>query len=72
MDKKRYSINYGKRGKDYFPGNGVVGFSDDGMSFTLKLGMKPDHEYEFIVSGNGFKSVEGYPLKPFEVRFKTR
>ena len=72
MNKKGYSINNGSRGKDYSPITGVVGFSDDGSSFTLKIEMKPDHEYEFVITSVSFKSVEGYPLKRYEVKFKTK
>ncbi|HEV8271100.1 MAG TPA: DUF2268 domain-containing putative Zn-dependent protease [Chitinophagaceae bacterium] len=72
MDKKGYSINDGKRGKDYSPISGVVGFSDDGTSFTLKIDMKPNHEYEFIITDKSFRSKDGYSLKPYEVKFKTK
>ena len=72
MDKKGYSINDGKRGKEYSPISGLVGFSEDGTSFTLKLDMKPDHEYEFIIGERNFKSQNGYSLKTYEVKFKTR
>lgn len=72
MNKKGYSINNGSRGKDYSPITGVVGFSDDGTSFTLKIEMRPDHEYEFVITSPGFKSAEGYPLKRYEVKFKTK
>jgi hypothetical protein len=69
---KGYSISYGERGKDYSPIAGIVGYSDDGTSFTLNLDMKSNHEYEFIITDRSFKSAEGYPLRPFEVKFKTR
>jgi len=72
MNKKGYSINNGSRGKDYSPITGVVGFSDDGTSFTLKIEMKPGHEYEFLITNLSFKSSEGYPLKRYEVKFKTK
>ena len=72
MYKKTYSINDGRKGKEYSPIVGVVGFSEDGISFTLKIELKPDHEYEFIITDLGFNSSEGYPLKPYEVKFKTR
>jgi hypothetical protein len=72
MTKKGYSISYGERGKDYSPIAGVAGFSDDGTSFTLKVEMKPNHEYEFIITDKSFKSAEGYPLRPYEVKFKTK
>ena len=72
MDKKGYSINDGKKGKDFSPVTGVVGFSDDGTSFTIKTDMKPAHEYEFIITDRSFKSKDGYPLRPFTVKFKTK
>ena len=72
MDKKGYSINDGKRGSDYSPIVGVIGFSDDGTSFTLKIDMKPGHEYEFIITDKSFRSKDGYSLKPYEVKFKTK
>ena len=72
MNKKGYSISFGERGKDYSPIAGAVGFSDDGTSFTLNLDMKRNHEYEFVISDRSFKSIEGYPLKPYEVKFKTK
>ncbi|MBD0332652.1 MAG: hypothetical protein ICV66_08350 [Chitinophagaceae bacterium] len=72
MNKKGYSISFGERGKDYSPIVGVVGFSDDRTSFTLSLDMKPNHEYEFIITDRSFKSAEGYPLRPYEVKFKTK
>jgi hypothetical protein len=72
MDKSGYSINNSERGKEFSPITGVVGFSDDGISFTLKIEMKPNHEYEFIITDKSFRSEEGYPLRPYKVKFKTR
>jgi hypothetical protein len=72
MDKKGYSINDGKRGRDYSPIVGVIGFSDDGTSFTLKIDLKPGHEYEFIITDKSFRSKDGYSLKPYAVKFKTK
>lgn len=72
MQKKKYSFNYGPRGKDYSPIAGLAGESDDGKSLTLKLNLQPNHEYEFIITDMSFKSKEGFPLKPLEVRFKTK
>ena len=72
MNKKSISINYGKRGKSYSPIAGIGGFSEDGTSFTIKVALQPDHEYEFRITDLSFKSAEGYPLKPLDVGFKTR
>ncbi|MDJ1495046.1 hypothetical protein QNI19_19055 [Cytophagaceae bacterium DM2B3-1] len=72
MSKQGYSINLSERGREYAPMAGVGGFSEDGTCFTLILDMKPDHEYEFIITDKSFKSTEGYPLRPYEVKFKTK
>jgi len=70
---KGYSISFSDKGKDFFPVTGVVGFSDDKKSFTTKIDLKPNHEYEFIVTNRGFKSAEGYPLlKDYFIKFKTK
>lgn len=72
MNKKGYSINFGERGKEFSPIVGVIGFSEDGTFFALNLDMKPNHEYEFIITDKSFRSVDGYPLRPYEVKFKTK
>lgn len=72
MDKNAFSINDGERGKNFSPIAGIVGFSDDQTSFKIKLQMEPKHEYEFILTDLSFKSVDGYPIKPYTVKFKTK
>jgi hypothetical protein len=72
MNNKGYSINLGEKGKEYFPITGVVGYSDDGTSFSVKVNLKPHHEYQFVITDRSFASAEGYPLRPYEVKFKTR
>jgi hypothetical protein len=69
---KGFSINRGKGGKEADPIVGVVGFSGDGTLFTLKVNLKPGHEYEFLVTDKSFRSAEGYPLIPYTVRFRTK
>ena len=69
---KGFSINRGKGGKEADPIVGVVGFSKDSTLFTIKLDLKPGHEYEFLVTDKSFRSAEGYPLIPFTVRFRTK
>ena len=69
---KGFSINRGMGGKEADPIVGVVGYSGDGTLFTLKINLKPAHEYEFMVTDKSFRSAEGYPLVPFTVRFRTK
>ena len=73
MDITSYSINYGELGKDFYPITGVTGFSADKTSFTMKADLKPNHEYELIVTDLSFKSEDGYPLlEDYNIRFKTK
>jgi hypothetical protein len=72
MNQKRYSLDVSERGREFAPIESVVGFSEDGTRFTLKLDMKPGHEYEFVLTDKAFRSQEGYPLKPLLIKFKTR
>jgi hypothetical protein len=62
---------YGPGGKEQWPVAGKVGFSEDRKSFTFKVNLNPGKEYDFIVT-EGFKSAEGYPIKPYRIRFKTK
>jgi hypothetical protein len=72
MNTKGFSISDGSRGREYDPISGIIGFSEDGKAFVLKIDMKPNHEYEFNITDKSFRSKEGYPLKPMEVHFKTK
>ncbi len=73
MKTNAYSINLTGKGKEYFPIRSVVGFSADFTSFKVKVELKPDHVYEFILSNRAFVSADGYPLlKDYTIRFKTK
>ena len=69
--KRRHSFN-DSRGREHYPIEKVVGFDDTGSTFTIQLNLKPDSDYEFIVTGLGFQTRDGYPLKSYTVRFKTK
>ena len=72
MDARSFSISLGPSGRDHFPITGVTGFSEDRRSFIVKLDLKPGNFYELEITGRGFKSAEGYPLKDRLIRFKTK
>jgi len=67
-----YSINLGKGGREHFPIEKVIRFNESGSSITLRVKLKPEWEYEFIMTGMTFRSKDGYPLQPYTVKFKTR
>ncbi|MET0752086.1 MAG: DUF4932 domain-containing protein, partial [Pyrinomonadaceae bacterium] len=70
--RKGISMDYGKDGEAGFPELGkVIGYSDDGLKFTLEVKLKPNQEYEFVVYGSSFASKDGYPAQDYVVKFKT-
>jgi hypothetical protein len=71
MNQKDHSISFWERGKDYSSIVGIVGFSSDGASFTIKVDVKPHHAYEFLVTDRSFQSADSYPLRPYHVQFNT-
>jgi len=66
------SISIGSTGKEHFPLKKLVGFVNDHKGIKLVTEMKPNTEYEFVLTGNKFKSKEGYPLKETVIKFKTK
>jgi hypothetical protein len=70
---KGYSISFSDKGEVFSPIAGVIGFSNDKKRFTIKIDLKPDHEYEFIITNRSFQSEDGFPLlKGYLIKFKTK
>ncbi len=72
LNVKNYSFDFGEAGKEHYPIEKVIGFNETGTAITLQVKLNPDWEYEFVVTGLSFMSKDGYPLKPYTVKFKTR
>ena len=73
MNTNGYSIDFSEKGKDLYPITNVVGYSGDKTSFTVKVDLKPNHAYEFIIADRSFHSAEGYPLlKDYTIQFRTK
>lgn len=69
---KGYSFYYGDKGKNSFPITDIIGYSDDNKAISIKVLLKPNKKYQFILNGNGFYTNDGYLLEEYEVNFKTR
>lgn len=71
---KGVSINLGSLGNTGMPEveKGIGFYNADATKYTLKVVLKPDHQYEFVMTGNSFISKDGYPLQEFVVKFKTK
>jgi hypothetical protein len=72
MNPGHYSIRNGAMGKDGYPITKVTGYAADNRTLKLEIALQPGHEYEFICTGNSFRSTDGYPLQPYTVHFKTK
>jgi hypothetical protein len=48
----------------------VIGFSEDKKSFTFEASLAPNQQYQLVVN-YGFTSLNGYPLIPYLIDFKT-
>ncbi|WP_158022812.1 Ig-like domain-containing protein [Hymenobacter coccineus] len=72
MDPGGHSTDYGSGGKAAFPVVKQPGFGSDKRIYTYQVALQPGHPYSFVLNGGGFQDANGYPLKPYEVKFRTR
>ena len=73
MDRGRFGINDIAAAPS--PKMGKASFDDSGRVFTVAVALEPGKDYGFTLNwpeGDVFQSAEGVPLKPFEVKFRTR
>jgi Bacterial Ig-like domain len=72
MNKDRRGFDFGPLGeKNVLSVQKVIGFSEDGKSFTFEIALKPNQQYQSLVT-NAFRSLTGIPLKPFLIDIKTK
>lgn len=73
METKSFSINYSVKGKEYFPITKVKGFENKDKTMVILIDLRPEREYEFVITNRSFKSKDGYPLisEEYPVKFKT-
>jgi hypothetical protein len=66
------ATDYGSGGKAAYPVVTQPGFSADKRSYTYQVALKPGQTYSWVLNGGGFSDENGYPLKRYEVKFRTR
>lgn len=71
LSGKGWSISYGKMGKKHYPITDFLGYSDGNTSIRLQVALIPKFDYQFILTGKSFRTVDGRPIKPYKVHFKT-
>jgi hypothetical protein len=72
LNPRGYSFLRGQSGMEHYPIEKVIGYNETGTAITLQLKLKPDWEYEFVLTDLDFRSKDGHSLKPYTVKFKTR
>jgi len=71
LKAQKYSLNYGEKGRTFFPEFGKNKYSDDRKSVIVEVKLIENKEYQFIVSGMSFVSEKGIPIKDYLIEFKT-
>jgi len=73
MNGKGVSIIYGELGEKNYPIiKKGVSFTDGNKAVNIKLDLKPNTKYQFVLTGTGFKTAVGYPLLSYKVEFTTK
>ena len=71
LQGKGYSVNYGNKGKSTFPRVDTLYYAKENTSIVMNVQLKPNTEYQLVLTGNNFKTAQGFRLKTYEVNFKT-
>ena len=71
MQPGQYSINYGPGGKPHFPIKGVPSFINHNKDLVIPVSLKEHGTYDFVMTSDSFRTIDGYPLAPFTVSFTT-
>jgi hypothetical protein len=76
LDGKGISVNVSERDGETFPklvgGRAAVSFANGNTEFVIKVKLEPNTSYGFVLTGKGFQTPDRYPLKQYEVSFKTK
>jgi hypothetical protein len=69
--KYNTGIDYGPLGQEYFPKIDTKReFADDGKSWTFEADLKPNQQYQILISTN-FRKENGIRIRPYLIDFKT-
>ncbi len=73
MDQYYRNFDYGPLGEDHVVRfKKLIGYSEDGKSLSFEIEpLEPNKQYQLLVQ-SGFRDLEGTPLKPYLIDFKTK
>lgn len=69
----KYSFNLSDKGKEFNPMTKIAGMENNDKTLLVLIDLKPNKEYEFVLTNRGFISKEGHPLRDEKlvINFKT-
>jgi Domain of unknown function (DUF4932) len=65
------SIRFSKMGKEHYPITKFIGYTDNNKAILLQVDLKPDFQYEFVLTGVSFRTPDERPIDDYKVSFKT-
>lgn len=76
LDESSFSVNLSEHKDERFPevvgGRRGIAFAGGNREFTMKIKLNPNTKYGFVVSDDGFRTDDVYPLKNYKISFKTK
>lgn len=66
------SIFKGDKGDKAFPEIRNISYSNDKKKIIMEVKLKPNKEYQFVLTGWSFKSKDGFGMNEYEINFKTK
>ena len=71
LSDKGYSVYIGNKGRDAFPKVEKINYANNNQSVVMHVSLEKDKEYQFVLVGKNFTSVDGIGIEDYEVNFKT-
>lgn len=72
MNTQSRGFDYGPLGENHVLSvKKIIGFSEDGKSFTYEADLKPNHQHQVLLT-NRFQNENGVPLDPYLIDIKTK
>jgi len=71
LSGKGYSVYLGNKGQNAFPKVEEINYTNNNQSIVMGVNLEKGKEYQFVLTGKNFTSVDGIGIKDYEVNFKT-
>lgn len=71
LDGVRYFVGPGKMGKEHYPKPLKFTFSNDNKTLIMQVELRPNTEYQIVLTGSRMRTNDGYSVQNFSLNFKT-